>query len=98
MLPHEREMVKKFADKPFTLLGINSDESRSALKKVIEKESITWPNIFDGRPGPLAAQWNVFSWPTIYVLDHQGVIRYRLLRGEALEQAVVELLEKINQN
>ncbi len=84
MLPHEREMVQRLADKPFTLLGINSDESRSALRKIIEDEKITWPNIYGGPPGEnaIAKKWNVTGWPTIYILDHEGVIRYRDLRDE----------------
>lgn len=98
MLPHERELVEKLKDKPFVLLGINSDESRSALKKIIEKEKITWPNIYQGRPGEdgsISQKWNVQGWPTIYVLDHEGVIRYRDVRDEDMTQAVEELLAKM---
>ncbi len=97
MLPHEREMVKRLADQPFTLLGINSDSSRSALKKILEDEKITWPNIYNGPAGQgeIANRWNVHGWPTIYILDHEGVIRHRGLRDEAMEEAVVELIRKI---
>jgi hypothetical protein len=97
MLPHEREMVKRLADQPFTLLGINSDSSRSALKKILEDEKITWPNIYGGPTGKneIAERWNVHGWPTIYILDHEGVIRHRDLRDEAMEEAVVELIKKI---
>jgi len=97
MLPHEREMVERLKDKPFTLLGINSDSSRSALKKNLEDEKIIWPNIYDGVPGqgPIAKHWNVYGWPTIYILDHEGVIRHKDLRDEAMEKAVNELLAKI---
>lgn len=90
-------MVHKLANEPFTLLGINSDRSRSALKKILEEQKITWPNIYDGTPGrgEIASRWNVRGWPTIYVLDHEGVIRYRDLRDKRLEKAVMELLEKV---
>lgn len=97
MLPHEREMVKRLEGKPFTLLGLNSDQSRSALKDILKKESITWPNIWQGTPGApgsISQQWNVTGWPTIYVLDHEGVIRHRDLRGPELEEAVMKLVEK----
>ena len=87
-------MVQRLKDKPFTLLGINSDKSRSALQKTIEEQHITWPQIYDGVSGPIARAWRVRSFPTIYVLDQQGVIRYRNVRGEALEKAVNQLLEK----
>lgn len=97
MLPHEREMTKRLADKPFVLLGVNSDPSRSALKKIIADENITWPNIYGGTLGdcPIAEKWNVQGWPTIYVLDHEGVIRHRDLRDEALEKAVEALIQKV---
>lgn len=95
MLPDEREMVKKLESKPFVLLGINSDGSRSALKKIMADNDITWPNIYDGSPGKgeIANRWNVHGWPTIYVIDHEGVIRHRDLRDAELEAAVMKLVQ-----
>jgi len=97
MLPHEREMAKKYADKPFTLLGVNSDQSRSALKSTMEKEKITWPNIWGDSPAKnqIARAWEVTGWPTLFVLDHEGVVRHKNLRGEALEKAIEELIAKV---
>lgn len=97
MLPHEREMVARLKDKPFTLLGINSDKSRSALKKTLKDENITWPNIFDGpgTQGKIATEWNVRGWPTIYLLDHEGRIVSEGLRDQGLEREVNRLLAKI---
>jgi hypothetical protein len=93
MYPHERSLVKRLADKPFALLGINSDEDRDELKSVLEKESITWPSWFDGgTEGPIAKKWNIHGWPTIYVLDHKGVIRFKGPREKALDEAVDTLL------
>ena len=48
MYPHERSLVSKLKDKPFVLLGINSDQNRDELKKVLEKEQITWRSWWDG--------------------------------------------------
>ncbi len=97
MLPAERELVRKLAGKPFTLLGIHSGESRSALEKVLREQRITWPTIHDGwgDEAKIAPQWNIAGWPTIYVLDQEGVIRYRELEGPQLEQAVMELLAQV---
>lgn len=97
MLPHEREMVERLSDEPFTLLGINSDKSRSALEKVLKDENITWPNIYGGptHDNPIAKQYNVSGWPTIYILDHEGVIRHKNLRDEQMEEAVVKLIKEI---
>ena len=98
MYPHERSLVKKLADKPFALLGINSDPKAQALK-AIKRENITWRSWWDGGDtrGPIATQWNVSGWPTIYILDHNGVIRHKNLRDDAMEKAVDALLEEVEQ-
>lgn len=94
MYPHERSLVKRLQDKPFALLGVNSDAKRDELKKVLAKEEITWRSFWDGGStnGPIARVWNVQGWPTVYVLDAKGIIRYKNLRGEPLDKAVDALL------
>lgn len=63
-------------DKPFALIGINSDGDREKVRKILERERITWRNAIDGSTeGPIAKRWGVHGWPTHYVLDAQGVIR-----------------------
>jgi hypothetical protein len=97
MYPHERSLVKRLESKPFALLGINSDSDREKLKEVLKKEEITWRSWWDGgnSSGPVASKWNVTSWPTIYVLDAKGVIRYRDVRGKDLDEAVDKLLQEM---
>lgn len=97
MYPHERSLVKRLAGKPFVLLGVNSDRDRDALKTVMDEEEITWRSWWDGgsTSGPIATEWNVSGWPTIYVLDDQGVIRYKGVRGVAMDKAVDTLLVEI---
>jgi hypothetical protein len=98
MYGHERSLVKRLKDRPFALVGVNSDRDRDDLKKVMEKEHITWPSFWNGGStnGPISKEWRVRGWPTIYVLDSQGVIRYRDVRGEAMDHAVDELLHEMN--
>jgi hypothetical protein len=96
MYPHERSLVKRLEGKPFALLGINSDADREQLKEVLKKENITWRSWWDGGTnGPIARQWQVRGWPTIYVLDHKGVIRVKDVRGKALDDAVDRLLQEL---
>jgi hypothetical protein len=97
MYPHERSLVKRLADKPFALLGINSDINKEELKTVMEKEEITWRSFWngpEGTNGPISKKWNVHGWPTIYVLDQKGVIRYKNVRGEKMDEAVDKLLKE----
>jgi len=96
MYPHERSLVKVMESKPFVLLGVNSDQSKDELKKVIEDEKMTWRSWFDGpgTQGPIAKKWNVSGWPTLYVVDHKGVIRHKWL-GNPGEKVLDESIEKL---
>ncbi len=96
MYPHERSLVKKLESKPFALLGINSDTDRDALKDVLKKEEITWRSFWNGGStgGPISTEWNVQGWPTLYVIDHKGVIRHKHL-GSPGDKILDEEIEKL---
>ena len=97
MYPHERSLVKRLEGKPFAIIGINSDTDKTALKAVLTKEQITWRSFWNGgsTDGPISRHWNVSSWPTIYVLDAKGTIRFKNVRGNDLDQAVDTLLAEM---
>ena len=96
MYPHERSLVERLKDKPFTILGVNSDPAEK-YKKAIKENNITWPSFWDGGKtgGPIAKAWAVRGWPTIYVIDAKGVIRYKKTRGKAMDEAVDALLKEM---
>jgi hypothetical protein len=97
MYPHERSLVKRLADKPFVLLGVNSDDNRDEVKKISAKNELTWRSWWDGgsTDGPIQTAYNVSHWPTIYVLDHKGVIRHIDVRDKKLDEAIDTLLEEL---
>ena len=96
MYPHERSLVKRLEGKPFALLGINSDP-KDRLRETLKKENMTWRSWWDGgnTRGPIAKAWNVKGWPTTYVLDGKGVIRYKHVRDKQMDQAVDALLKEM---
>ena len=102
MYPYERSLVKRLEGKPFALIGVNSDRDLEKLKPRLEKESITWRSFWDGpsgTSGPIAKRWNIHGWPTIYLIDHKGVIRHRGLHGQAeLDEAIDRLVSQVEQN
>ena len=95
MYPHERSLVKRLANEPFALIGVNSDRDLDKLKERMTEENITWRSFWngpEGTQGPISKAWNVQGWPTIYVIDRDGVIRHKNVRGEAMDTAVDALL------
>ncbi len=99
MYPHERSLVERLREKPFALLGVNSDSSLDVVRNAVSKNKLTWRSWFDGpgTHGPIATAWGVTYWPTIYVIDAAGVIRHKDLTGTALDRAVDRLLGEIEQ-
>jgi hypothetical protein len=96
MYPHERSLVKRLENKPFALIGVNSDPDKDKLRPVLEKEEITWRSFWDQTTsGPIAKSWNISGWPTIYVLDSKGTIRAKNLRGEELDKMIDSLLAEM---
>src|SRR5438128_344563 len=99
MYPHERSLVKRLKDKPFALVGINSDQDKAKLKERMKQEEITWPSWWDGgdTSGPIATGWNVHGWPTIYIVDHKGTIRYKSVGADekAIDRAIDKLLKEM---
>jgi Thioredoxin-like len=99
MYPHERSLVKKLAEKPFVLLGVNSDTDLDELKKTLEEEQITWRSFWNGKEGtggPISTEWNVHGWPTLYVIDHKGIIRHKWVGSpgeEKMDAAIDKLVE-----
>lgn len=70
--------MQKYKSKPFVLLGVNSDP-KATLKKLIADKSVTWTSFWDGGSpsGPIATKWNVQGWPTVFIIDRNGIIRFK---------------------
>jgi hypothetical protein len=96
MFPHERSLVKRLEGKPFALIGVNSDQSKDYAKKQNDKEQVTWRSFWcgqEGTGGPIPAKWNVSSWPTLYFIDHKGVIRHKNVRNEKeMDKAIDDMV------
>ena len=82
------------------MIGINGDNDIESLQEVIEKEKINWRSFADVAPegeafGPLAELYKISGWPTIHIVDAQGVIRYKNVRGAALQKGIELLLKEM---
>jgi hypothetical protein len=84
-------LVEQMDGKEFALIGIYADDNAEKAKAAAEKFEMKWPSFEDAREGPISKVYNINGWPTIYVLDRKGVIRYR---GLGLYRAAAEKLLK----
>lgn len=80
MYEHERELVKKFQGRPFAMGSVNSDETKEQLLRAMADGSVAWRCWWEPRDhGPIADRYHVRGWPTVYILDHHGVIRVKFV-------------------
>ena len=86
-------------DKPFAVIGVNTNRyDPKKLKEVMDQEKLNWRSFADTSDGEglgvISSAWNLQGTPTLFVLDHKGVIRYRWL-GSPGENAIDEALNKL---
>ncbi|MBK7875392.1 MAG: hypothetical protein IPJ77_06520 [Planctomycetes bacterium] len=88
--------MEKLKNEPFALIGVNSDSDKDKLVQQMKDEGVTWRSFWNGpkgTSGPISTTWNVHGWPTLYFIDHKGVIRARDVRDEAaMEKLIDELI------
>ena len=83
----------RLKEKPFELLGINTNASDTKkLKEIMDREKLNWRSMGGSRT--ITKEWNNPGTPMYYVIDHQGVIRYKWF-GYPGEKAIDKALEKL---
>ena len=76
-------------------MGISLDQSKEALTGFIKERGMTWAQYFDGLgwKNKLGEQYGIQSIPATFLLDGEGKIIARNLRGPALEKQLAALLK-----
>lgn len=98
--PYQRELLEKMEGKPVVLLGVNSDSDREEALKAKKDEKLDYRAWWAGwdmagkdpRKGPIPDRWNIVGWPSIFIIDKDGIIRFRSTRREKMIEAVESLL------
>ena len=90
MLPHERKLVARLKGQSFALVGVFCDDPNS-LRKLKDSQDMTWRNFVVDPRGPTVKAWRTDAFPTLYILDREGVIRFQhrgALTAEELNKQV----------
>lgn len=92
--PNVVRIYHKYKDQGLNILGVSLDRREEDWKKAIEDDGLVWNHVsnvqyFD----EIAELYNVNAIPATFILDENGIIVAKNLRGEALEQKINELLQ-----
>jgi peroxiredoxin len=95
--PNLRKIYTNYKDKGFEILGFSIDNNKTAWKKAIEKDSLSWVNVTDsdGSYSKMAALYNVRAIPANFLINPEGIIVATTVRGGALEQKLKEEIDKM---
>ena len=90
---HFPKVLEKYSKNGFAILGINMDSNRTIWSRTSQQDGVTWPQISDLKAlnSPMAKAYNVSALPMSFLLDGDGKIIAKNLRGEALDKKLAEL-------
>ncbi len=92
-MPTLKAMHEKYAGKGLQIVGIHTTDDADTLPKYVEQESIAWPMAVDVDKATVQG-WNVPHYPTLFLIDRTGKLRFASLYHGDLERAIVQLLEE----
>jgi thiol-disulfide isomerase/thioredoxin len=89
LIPHECELVARFQGEPFEIIGVNCDSDVAKARDAVRRAGMTWRSFRDHTEGGRAAitrDWNLIGYPTLYLIDHHGIIRKRWIGSPTPEE------------
>ncbi|MCW3804053.1 TlpA disulfide reductase family protein [Plebeiibacterium marinum] len=89
--PNVVKAFNAYASKGFDVLSVSLDRDSAAWKKAVEEDGLVWNQVIDAK-GDIAQTYGVQGIPFTVLLDKEGKIIAKNLRGEALDEKLAELL------
>jgi len=92
--PNVLKAYNAFHDKGFEVLGVSLDESKAKWETAIKDDGLRWTHVSDLKAwnSPYVKDFGITGVPTSFILDREGRIVAKDLRGEELQKKLAELL------
>lgn len=92
--PHVLAIYNEFHAKGLNIIGVSLDDNIASWKKAIAKDQLTWPQVSNLKKWdcPIAKLYNVEEIPSTFILDENGNIVAKNLRGDELKAKIKSLL------
>ncbi|MCC5919444.1 MAG: AhpC/TSA family protein [Cyclobacteriaceae bacterium] len=91
------KLYEAYKDKGFDILGVSLDRKKEDWIKAIEKDGLVWNQVSDLKyfNSEAAAIYNISAIPATYLVDENGLIIAKNLRGKALEDKLAEIFKDV---
>ncbi len=74
MHQEDRILVERYKDKPFVLLGVNTDADLGNLRSALTEQGMTWRSWWDQKQ-LIAKEFGVDGYPTLFLIDTEGRVQ-----------------------
>lgn len=93
--PNIVDAYKKYHNKGFDILGVSLDDTKDKWIKAIAKDELTWNHVSDlkGWQNEVSQSYGIQAIPYSLLIDPEGKIIGKNLRGEKLHEALAEALD-----
>jgi peroxiredoxin len=92
--PHLKELYDKTDRTKFEIVGIAAHSTPANIKRTVELHGIAWSQVLSDETNQLVEKYGISGYPSTFLIDPEGVIIAKDLRGKELEEKVLSLLEK----
>lgn len=75
-LDHMKETYTKFHEQGLEVVAISFDEDRTALESVVKSKELPWPQFFEGRENSIGKKFGISHYPSAWLVDKVGNVRY----------------------
>jgi len=101
----EKHLLEKYKDRPFVILGVNTDRDPETMARSEKEQKLTWPSIADGKWGLNSRAYSVQYFPTLLLVDHKGRLAVKPIEGmpqgaqkKQLDSAIDRLVQEAEQD
>ncbi|NUN48250.1 MAG: TlpA family protein disulfide reductase [Candidatus Brocadiae bacterium] len=93
-LDRHKELWNQYRLRGYTILGVNLDVDAEKAKEYAVEHGMDWPIVYDGGmlEGPIAKLYRTYTWPRLYLLDADGIIRDNMVQPTELGKLLEEML------
>lgn len=93
MMPDVAALNEKYKEKRLTIVGISSDEKEESWRRAMQRANMVWTQVRGGDNDSIGETYGIRTIPYTILIDHNGMIVARALRGQELENKIAEILE-----
>jgi thiol-disulfide isomerase/thioredoxin len=91
-IPNLKDLYEKTDREKFEIIGIVGDSPSDELKEIVENDSITWTQILSNDSNKIKEKYGIHGYPTTFLVNPEGIIVAKNLRGKELEERVLGLI------